>query len=914
MKENLSSKELFEKNDNKSNDNSFLMLFCFTCLKYPNYSILMSSKNGVLLRHTCIDDKIVENILLENEIKNPSINKKCEYCNMGCCNICLKCGLNICDNCLKEHESSYLLIGKDIKEMKGKLVVPIMDRQFYCNNHLLKFSKFCPICKVNLCNQCIIEHIHTNCYDLLNKELDPKYFGPKEYSGLNKSLYNLSKYSKYFYSCYIDGVKKEKITYNMILNLHLIQKINSYIDSNSKKATKKKSKERIIIKNDIPDIPNSCLMNESYGDFKFSEEYKKLIMDAQSGNIKRYHILLDIKNYYINEKKYINNSLFLVETLYLNSLQSRIKQTKQTIANLVKSIESNDFKYYCTSYIGKIDKMNLKINMIELNIKSLNQSIIDINYKLDYELRRKTGNLIAEKIINEYFEDLEPIKQTEFILSLSIEDIQKKINKYSNIKDKDKYLDILKIKLNNALKLLNQIASDKIQLINSDNYDTKKLVDENTLIQFKNKNNEDKEIHKAIVLNLFFILRRKLNEKMNYSIHNETIKLKSLVAEEISKLENGNGLIEKKINGNSINNLNNVNINNNNEFGLNNSDRESITKEENLKINKLCKHTFKFINRIKEKFETIPLFKEDDKLFKNLELKPNEVVQDTNLMEFYNILEEINKSYNVESIISIYNAFNLFIDGKKSGILNDKNNYRNSVNMKECLDKLCDDDIEIGEDLNYLFEKISTSIADTFDYFYEIKSEFLNSIENYGNFFTVEEILKILKISLPLKPLEAIKKLNYEQEEIKGLETCYYFSQICGYLIVEECISHLKKIKNKINNLNIQELIKKNIIKNKLVNKVKNQIFLDNRKDLFSQVWNDIKIEENYIKNNEELNTKIKKYVIENEKESFQSDLIDLISGNIKQINIDENDPQNLFLKPFMLQNDLYLDNNFYIS
>ena len=912
MKGTLNSQGLAEKNDNKSHDNSFLMLFCFTCLKYPEYSILINSKNEVLLRHTCIGDNTVENKLSENNTKNPCFIKKCEYCDLECCNICLKCGLNVCDNCSKDHESSYLLIDKDFEEMKEKLVIRIIDRQFYCNKHLLKFSKFCPICKVDLCNQCLKEHIHINCYDLLNKKLDSKNFAPKEYSGVNLSLYNLSKITKYFYSCYIDGFMNEKITYNMILNLHLIQKINSYINLNSITSPKKKAKGRVI-ENNVPNIPKSFLMHESYGDLKFNEEYKQLIMEAQFGNIKYYHILLDIKNFYIKENKYQNNSLFLVETQYLNSLSFHIKQTKQTIVNLVKSIESNDFKFYCTNYIGKIDKMKLKINMIELNIKSLNQSIIDFNYKLDYELRRKTGNLIAEKIIKEFFDDLEPIKQTEYILSLSIENIQENINKYSKIKDtiiKDKYMEILKKKLKKALALLNQIASNKYQLISGENYDIKELKNENILIQFKNKNNEEKEIHKAIILNLFFILRKKLNDKMNYSIHNETIKLKSLVAEEISKLENGNGLIGNKNSVYTFNNLNNVNNNNNNEFGLDNIGKDNIINVENLKMNKLCKNTFKFIKIIKEKFEIIPLFKENVNLFEKLELNSNEVMQDTSLMEFNNILEKINKSYKVDSIISIYNAFNLFIDGKKSEILIDKNNYRNSSNIEQCLNKLYDD-AKIDEDLNYLLKKILTSIDDNFESLYEMKSEFLKSIENYGNYFTVDEILELLKISLPLKPLETVKKLKYDKSNIKSIENCYYFSQICGYLIVEECITHLNKIKDKLNNLNIQELFRKNIIKNNLINKLKTQLFLDNRKDLFSQVWTDIKSEENYIKNNEELNKKIKKYVSENEKEKFQRDLIDLISGNIKQINIDENDPQNLFLKPFMLQNDLYLDNDF---
>ena len=87
-----------------------------------------------------------------------------------------------------------------------------------------------------------------------------------------------------------------------------------------------------------------------------------------------------------------------------------------------------------------------------------------------------------------------------------------------------------------------------------------------------------------------------------------------------------------------------------------------------------------------------------------------------------------------------------------------------------------------------------------------------------------------------------------------------------------------------------------------------NNLSISNEKNLYSEAWKKIRKTVKFIENNEELNELIKKYVQNNEKSEFKKDLKNLLGPVIKKINLDEKDPQNLFLKPFMKQNGLISD------
>ena len=77
------------------------------------------------------------------------------------------------------------------------------------------------------------------------------------------------------------------------------------------------------------------------------------------------------------------------------------------------------------------------------------------------------------------------------------------------------------------------------------------------------------------------------------------------------------------------------------------------------------------------------------------------------------------------------------------------------------------------------------------------------------------------------------------------------------------------------------------------------------KRDLLSEIWTDINKSTKIIDGNDEFNNKILNYVENNDKSKFQKDLVSLIKPDINAINMRLNDPQNIFLKPFMKQNGL---------
>ena len=690
-------------------------------------------------------------------------------------------------------------------------------------------------------------------------------------------------------------------------------------------------------------------MCKSYGDSEFIGIYNKLLFHAQKGNIKYFHRLSEIKKLYAAEKRLGDNPLFFIKAGYINSVLSFITEAKTKIYKIIDLVNSNDYKYLTLNYFETINRLQIKINIFELKIKSIKNSIIDINNKLDFELRRKIGNLILDQIFNEYFNNLESIQKTEYILALSIENIEEKINilnKKKEIGQENKNLGLLKNHLNKALSLLNQITSNKIEKINTNNFDISNFIKNNVNIQFKNNNNEKNEIHKAIILNLFLILRKILNEIMNDSIHNETIELNSLVKEEISKLEklkendnfkisnthNSNGKNTNNINNNKLNNNNYINIIDNDNSNLNNKNNIEIDKniidennnndiyiknallnQENQKIieiksNKKCKIDFKQINSIKDKFPNVKkIFETNDEFLEKSIMKINSEIPDSSIHEFNDILENINKSYKILPEIIIENALDLFIEGKKSSLLVDIYNFKNSNNVKNYLNNLYEKE-EVCDDLLFVSNKILKDINENLIYFGKMKNKFCSNIEKYGKFFNIQNIIEEYKIELPFQPMEIVNSLEVmsnleeeeedddEEEEIDKLEKNFFIIQICGYFILEESICHLIKVRDIIKNLNIEDLIKKNRIKNKLINEMNNNLSISNEKNLYSEAWKKIQKTVKFIENNEELNELIKKYVQNNEKSEFKKDLKNLLGPVIKKINLDEKDPQNLFL------------------
>ena len=881
-------------------------LFCPFCLKYPEYSINIESNKKVQLEHSCLKDKIVKYKILENnEIENIIKGKKCNYCRCKTYNVCLKCELNICEKCKKEHECDELLYEEGEKKT---LVVLIIEKQYYCNNHLLIFSKFCPICKINLCNKCLIEHIHINSFKLFEDEKVLKNFEVSKYNGINETLNELIQIAKKFHLIYMNGVQNKKMTLSIIFNFHLIRKINDYVSNYS---TKNPEKNSITIKNEIPKPDKKDHIDQYYGCYSFNINYEALISAVHLGNIHYYHKLLEIQEFYRSEDKLKEDPLYFLKNEYLSSLNSSIKEIKDNIYRITDIIEFGELKYYYFELIKESSNLKLIINMLELKIEELKKYIIDINYRNDYQLRRKVGNLMADKIIREFYNDLGTIKINEYLLSLSIENIEDKIKKASQIRQnekRDEYLAVLKEKYNKALELLNKTTTNKLEIIKEENYNFNKIKEIDINIQFIPKNNEKNEVNKAIILNLFMYIRKELNYIMNDAIYNLTSKVNYILKEEMDKIQYG---INKNKDNKIINNNNSIIIHNGKK--LNKNDNNNSEKEDNNnlnqgenKIDKSCKHFFNNINCIKQIIgNPSKIFEDNDNDYFLDQFNDNKIIN-LSIDDFRKKLNDLDILYNINSEIQIDNVFDLFFEGNKSKIISQQKKYIG----KKILDK------ELN-DLNGLLkcsnDKILVNLKKTnklfdrnLDMFERMQKETLNLINEMAEHFNVKDILNELKIKLPLEPIVVINKIGSSKKyNIELLEKYVFILYLCQYITLEESISYLEERKRKINDLQIQELLKKDQIKNNLINEMRNHIEENDKNYLLSDVWNKINTETKIIEDNDELNNKILLYVKNGNKEKFKEDLISLIEPKIKGINIGLKDPQNIFLKPFMKQNCL---------
>ena len=880
-------------------------LFCPFCLKYPEYSINIESNKKVILEHSCLQDKIVKYKVSENEeIENIIKSKQCNFCKCRTYNICLKCELNICEECKKEHECDELL---DEEGERKTLVVPIIDKQYYCDKHLLFLSKFCPICKVNLCHKCLIEHIHINSYKLFEDEKVLKNFEVSKYNGVNETLNELIEIAKKFHLIYMNGFQNKKMTLSIIFNFHLIRKINAYVNKYSTKNPKKNS---TTIKNEIPKPKKKDHMDQYYGCYSFNKNYEALISAVYLGNIHYYHKLLEIQELYRNEDKLKENPLYFLKNEYLSSLNSSIKEIKDNIYRITDIIDFGDLKYYYFELMKESSKLKLIINMLELNIEELKKYVIDISYRNDYQLRRKVGNLITDKIIGEFYNDLGAIKINEYLLSLSIENIEDKIKKACQMRQNEKrveYLSVLKKKYNKALELLNKTTTNKLEIIKKEDYDLNQIKTININMQFMPKNNEKNEVRKAVILNLFMYIRKELNYIMNDSIHNTTSKVNYIVKEEMDKIQND----INKNSDNIINNNNNIIINNGRKVDKNDKNNSEKDNNNNLnqcenKIDKSCKHIFHNINCIKQIIgNPSKIFEDKDNDYFLGQFNDNEIIN-LNVDDFKKKLNEIYKLYDINSEIQINNVFDLFFEGNKSEIISEQKKYISKKTLNKELNDLngllkCSNDkiLLILKKTNKLFDR-------NIDMFERMQKETLNLINEMAEHFTVKDILNEFKIKLPLEPLVVINKLGSSKiYNIELLEKYVFILYLCQYITLEESISYLEGRKKKINELQIQELLKKDKIKNNLINEMRNQMEENAKNDLLSDVWNKINTATKIIEDNDELNNEILLYVKNGNKEKFKEDLISLIEPKIRGINMGLKDPQNIFLKPFMKQNCL---------
>ena len=439
---NRTDRENISKQNNESSNFSLdekqrEIIFCPTCFMFPEYYIKLSNSSFSLV-HKCADNKEKEKPF---DLPRRSFLHylKCAYCMNRCDNLCVKCKNLICNKCLKEHcKRPY--INRQNNELK---IEDPVNSQFICSIHLFNYQFYCPICKINLCEKCKEEHYHMNCPSLIKTKLEC----PKQIESTNEQL---SLLSESFYYCYNKSYLSNKMTLNILLNTNLANNIINYIKNPDAKIIEIKNNFWLGVK----DKPFMCENNTAS---EFNKYYSVLLSKVNSGVIKYFHLLGDIEK--MNENL---EEPLIFKNCYYTSLKSNIGDLKNLLYSLKLILDSNATNLMLTEYIKETNYLKLKIEVSNFCLELLKNSSIKMNYKLDFEMRRKMGNVIGQLLLKNFHENLVEIKPTERLIALSSEKIKEKIikNKSSPKKNKNNSdLLNLKTKYKSSMDMLINLAN-----------------------------------------------------------------------------------------------------------------------------------------------------------------------------------------------------------------------------------------------------------------------------------------------------------------------------------------------------------------------------------------------------------------------------------------------------------------------
>ena len=320
---------------------------------------------------------------------------------------------------------------------------------------------------------------------------------------------------------------------------------------------------------------------------------------------------------------------------------------------------------------------------------------------------------------------------------------------------------------------------------------------------------------------------------------------------------------------NKINLIQNQTVNLHDEKGK--EDFKFCQKRKTIIIKKIFKIENDFLKTKKKSLEEIEINKKQEDISSSLE-------------EFYyHLIEMENKMFDFNDKVNFYSAINIYLKGEKSQFMDAKyKDFKRKPKESEIKDKIknlleessmCKPMNEINEHLNKINDLIDKNIEDIKAF----QSDAIDLIEDYGEFFDLNLIIEEFDLS-------------------------------SSFLYYEEFLEFFLKIKEKIHQYDIQKTFLLNEAKNNLIKESMKKLELSSLDEkLIDNIWENLKSESNFIENSI-VNTEIKSYVNKNDITIFMQELSSLCSQLIKNINLKEPYPQNIFLKPFMKQNNLYYE------
>ena len=883
-------------------------LFCEYCSMIPQYSIDITKKDEIFLQHTCINNRIRSKNFQLIGRNNILTSNKCIYCQNNCRKICLKCEKYLCENCIKEHIEYNTKLnnleenGENFKKEKLSYYCTNFERQFFCKKHLLVFSFLCPICKINLCINCKQYHHHINCqpffedkYEDINIENNDK---------LNNISKNLISLSEAFKNCYKSGRNHKYLSSNIIENYYLIKQINQIIAESLQ--NNKKHQNFTIISNYFCKYDECKYLLENND--QFIDNYEILIFYIQTGDLSAYRKAKDICEFYKKKNNLIIKSNILYKGSYIYSLSSFINISRNKFLSCAEMVNSYEIKLLSLNLIKVINSLNLKLNLVETNVEFLKQLNIKIHHKLDFELRRKVGNIIAKSMLESFYDKLDKIDFNKNIF-YAVEEIEEKIKQSNKIigpeNIKKDYVRALNRNYINSLEMLSTNIKMKIENIQKNNSDIYKILEKKTQVKFLYSLNNDKDIKECILLTLFFIIRNNLGQEFNDSIHNRTVKINAQIKDSLQRMKKKSDNNEKLSEMKDKNKVDKISKSNNLQFF-----RTNITNQSNKK----CQKFYEPINLVKKYYKVKKNFAFEGSITipEILYSKFNEKNFDSFLDSFKEYLNNISKYYELRDNIQLEKAIDLYFKNEKVDILSEVHVFRQSKQLNLQLDDLKSQKEEEKSAIKYLNE-IILNLEKNINIIKNYENEIYKYIQKYIEYFNVKKIFQLTKKSEGFDPYLIVKEFDLEKYIINDslLDEAYFCYIVSLFFCYEGYVNYLSDIRQKIKDLDIKGLLERNAAKNELIEKLKlnlsNSIYEED--DEFEIIWNIMQKRNNFIKDDDFLNKRIGEYVAKTNKNAFLDDLKKLMeSKNINHLNMDQNDPQNVIIDAFMKQNNLYLN------
>ena len=905
-----------ESKNDESNSNSdqiissVLNLFCLDCFQIPQYAIEIETNKSISLVHIC--NKIEKKISVNSEITLTSFyydnNKnKCIYCQKKCNGICIQCKKNICDECGQDHipkeniKPPIIWIFKKGDEGKKtkRYIYPINDLQFICSSHGLKYEYFCPICKINLCEKCRDYHHHINCESLIDYNMSIKSETGIQFKD-DILMENLKKLSDIFEDCYKEAKKDNKMTVNILVNYSMKMYINTFLEKYNKENKKEIKQKKIISSTFFNEKDINNYRCEYFYDKTFKKNYSNLIESFNDGDYESHFKLEVIREIYINDNKF-KQKYDINEKLFYSSLKSIIENFRGKYHYLKEMLFSINLKINNNYNIKKRENLNFLIKIHETDIKLLKKINMHLLYKYDYELRRKIGNLMAELILSKYYHLLEPIEENDYILYESLILIKKKIAQINQLTGPENVLNQYEKKMETHFTNLLNKSNDKIlKDINNIQKNTDKniFVESEATINFHQINNEEKNIKEAVLLNLFFRLKKCFGSIFNDSIHNKTENVNYQIKEEIEKLRTFNlGKCNK----------------NENEIKNKNDKKNAFAPHEIQNNARACGSFFEGINKIKKILNfngniTIENNKNTLNIFNSL--KDNEYTE-SNIDEFKSQMDKIFKEYEFKNETNLDEAANLLFKGEILDILTEKKTYENFNLLKK-------------EMASIDLENAKQEVLNDFNEVEPVLNEYLKTIEN----MKISALMQIKKFenciaesskkgndnqdstNNPFSFLDKyINVLLYEIHKPEEIKSIYMSYLINFYFCAEDAYNYLFELKRKYKDIELINSMQKNIEKERLldvlISRFENK---EKENNYLKEEWDKLKKEKVFIEKNNLLSEKINDYLEKKDEKQFLNDLANLEKIKEMKIDLSKPDPQNLLIKAYWIKENIPLN------